>query len=61
MAVHVSEWDYRVEETEGCGLSVSQMRNLGGNGWELTSEVVLPDLKAHGGFKIRAVFKKPRR
>jgi len=59
--VHVSEWEYRVEETEGCGLHNGQLRNLGGKGWELVSEVVLPDLKAHKGFKVRAVFKKPRR
>lgn len=59
--MHVSEWDYRVEETEGCGLSASQMRNLGGNGWELVSETVMADLKARGGFRMRATFKKPRR
>ena len=53
-------WDYRVEETES-GLHNGQLRNLGAKGWELVSEVVIPEPKAHdGGYRVRAVFKKPR-
>lgn len=59
--MHVSEWEYRVEETEGGGLHNGKLRNLGAKGWELVSEVVLPDPKAHKGYRIRAVFKQPRR
>jgi len=59
--VHVSEWEYRVEEIAGAGLGYAKLRSLGKDGWELVSEVVLPDPKAWGGYWVRATFKKPRR
>ena len=59
--MHVTEWEYRVEETQGGGLHNGQLRNLGAKGWELVSETVLPDPKANGGYRLRAVFKQPRR
>lgn len=57
----VTQWEYRLEETEGCGLHNGQLRNLGAKGWELVSESVIADPKARGGYRIRAVFKQPRK
>ncbi|MDT0305045.1 hypothetical protein [Streptomonospora wellingtoniae] len=52
----MQRWEYRVEEHE-YGLSQGRLDSLGRSGWELVSEVVLPDERR--GPKIRAVLKRP--
>ena len=52
-------WEYRLEENDS-GLHNGQLGNLGAKGWELVSEVAIPDPKTRTGYRIRAVFKKPR-
>lgn len=53
----MQRWDYRVEETDR-GLHNGQLRNLGADGWELVSEVVLVD--GRGERTVRSVLKRPR-
>ncbi|PWV44543.1 hypothetical protein [Nocardiopsis sp. L17-MgMaSL7] len=59
MAEYKERWEYRIE-TSPDGLHNGQLSNLGSKGWELVSEVVVPDRKSHTGHSIRAVFKQRR-
>lgn len=56
--MHYQQWEYRVEESPD-GQHNGQLRNLGGKGWEMVSEVVWEDPKKPGGRVVRAVFKRP--
>lgn len=53
----MQRWEYRTEETDR-GLHNGQLRNLGADGWELVSEVVLTTPK--GEQTVRSVLKRPR-
>ncbi|MEU5859344.1 hypothetical protein ABZ799_28865 [Nocardiopsis dassonvillei] len=57
--MNAPRWEYRLEEGES-GLHPGQLRNLGAKGWELVSEVAIPDPKSRTGYRFRAVFKMPK-
>ncbi|GAA4911146.1 hypothetical protein [Streptomonospora salina] len=53
----MQRWEYAVEETE-FGLSQGRLDSLGRSGWELVSEVVLPEELSRRTARIRAVLKR---
>lgn len=52
------KWEYQVEISDD-GPQNGTLRTMGRQGWELISEVVVPDPRARKGHRIRSVFKRP--